>query len=406
MILASIPSVGDYSYTDWTSEEKAYTGYINPNDIRSPYIRNQKVRYTSGTESTHYISEGDTYESIAKSKGIDVFDLQKANNNKDLIPGETLIIPANFSLPAINPEAIFDNINPYIVEIIPYSVTKKDGKILEDKLITLGSDDEEPLTYTYTESEPITIELERGEVKNGRDALPYASVLSIYSIQDEAGNVYQPYSISSSGTETGDFQLKDNYIDWHTSHSLSKEPAAGVKYTVVLTYQTIDTIRIVMTSDYIEKSGYDKLWRSDDVKVLNGVCTPKKDTWIELPDQSEYKGYTDKLTDVNYVVEDNDLWVKTSVEKLDDRFYLKATMSNEDPKRNWYPEINTGYYYLQDKEYYMYSEPIQTRFADKEIPIIKNVTNSTNGIRLNLHSANQLLNSKLTIYDGSYEPII
>ncbi|MGM0165034.1 LysM peptidoglycan-binding domain-containing protein [Enterococcus sp. DIV1059_2] len=402
-IIAEIPSDDDFSYTDWTSEEKIYTGFINANDKKHPYIRTQKVKYTSGVESTYVVKNSDTYDSIAKKYGIDSYDLQKSNNNEVLVVGSSITIPANFSLPAINPEAIFDNTNPYIVELIPYSVKRKDQQLLKDDIITLGSDDEKPLSYTYTNSEPITISLVRGSEKNGQDPLPYAGVNKILSIIDANGINYIPHSIAASGTETGDYKLTNNYVDWSTHHNLSKEPAMGTKYTVVLQYSTIDSIRVVMTSDYKESIGYDKLWRSEDVKTIEGIVTPSQDYILELPNKTSYSGFNSSLTDVEYVVEDDDLWVKTYIETNGNKSFLHATMNNENPKRNWYPEINTGFYYLQDQEYYLFSEQVSKTYQDKEIPIINNVLYSDTGLYLQEEVTNLLQNSTLELVEPSYE---
>ena len=57
-------------------------------------------------------------------------------------------------------------------------------------------------------------------------------------------------------------------------------------------------------------------------------------------------------------------------------------MNGEDPHRNWYPTIQTGFYYLNDQEYYMYSEPVETTFKEKDVPILKNVRTDSEGLSL------------------------
>lgn len=395
-VVAEIPSVGDYGYKDWISEEKIFTGYLNPNNIFQSYQRTQRAVYTSNDEYSYIVSNGDTYEKIAKDKGIPLLDLMRKNNNKELIEGEEITIPASFSLPFINPEVVYDNENPYTVEIITDSVKKTDNRILPDNTVILGTDDEEVLKYTFVESAPVTNELTRGPVLNGKDVLFYSNVKRVSNVVDVvSGYVYQPYSKAANGAETGDYILTDNFIDWSPAHTLAKEPAVGSKYRVTYTYATVDTLKISMSSDYLEKSGFDKLWRSEEVKTLDGICTPEKDVFIELPQLNSFSGYSPIYKNVEYLVEDNDLWVKTNIVEKEGKKYLHASMNKENPKRNWYPTMNTGFYYLSDQEYYLYSEPIETVFGKESLPIIKNVGKNSEGLTLHGNILNVVENSNL-----------
>lgn len=399
-IIAKIPSNKDFGYKEWISEEKIYEGYINPNNIRHPYIRNQNAVYSSTDEYEYVIRKGDTYTSIAKEKGSNEIDLSKRNGDKELIVGDKLIIPASFALPYIAPEVIYENENPFIIELIPFSIYKKNMQLgfepIEEQNIIFGSDTDDVLKYTYIESEPVTNELQRGPVLNGRDSLLYSNPQKIHSVVDSKnGYIYQPYSKGSNGTETGDYILKDGYIDWSPSHKLAKEPEKDSYYKVTYTYNTIDTLRITMTSDYVEKSGYNKLWKSPEIKEINGIVTPEEDFIYELPKAKEFKEYNEGLSDIQYLVEDNDLWVKTSVYKENDKNYLIGTMNGENPKRNWYPTINTGFYYLKNQEYYMFSELVEHNFSEEALPIIKNLSYINNGAKLSNERSNLILDSSV-----------
>lgn len=406
-IVGNIPSINGYSYTDWTSEEKIFTGYVNDNDKNHPYIRTQKVSYGNDFESTYTVQSGETYTSIAKKFNVDPFDLERTNTSKNLTAGIKIKIQPSFTLPEINPEVIFDNINPYKVEIIPYTTKRKDGELLSNDTVTLGSDDEQALAYTYKKSEVIKVTMIRGKETNGRDPLPFANVSNITNITSLDGTVkYTPYSKAvSTGSEIGDYELKDNYIYWTSKHSLSKEPAANDSYIVYLQYQTVDTVKIVMTSEYKEMVGYDKLWRSEDILIMDGIVTPTSDFKKALPAKETFSGYNPLIKDVEYVVEDDDLWVQTKVVKEGNTSYLYASMNGENPKRNWYPEINTGYYYLDDQEYYMYSEPITTTYGDTEIPIVSDVLYQQDGLKLQIAATNYITNSTLDVLDDTYEQV-
>lgn len=581
-IIAKIPSNKDFGYKEWISEEKIYEGYINPNNVRNPYIRTQKAVYSPTDEYEYIVRKGDTYTSISKEKGCNELDLIKRNNEKELVIGESITIPASFALPYIAPEVIYENENPFIIEIIPFSVYKKNnaskvreeadyekrieflsntdnllngtfdfsgdwlnkdkwklenekyqnlfvysseqkgngiyqnisvkkgetynfsanikvedgaeadlylyklneeskseikvakydipnqegwerysisfgvvqdgimnprienqnstGKIyvsgfkitkdinqtdwspsekdnleyiksfyvreevldgstyepLAEESVILGSDTDNVLNYTFVESEAVTNEIKRGPVLNGRDALLYSNPQRVFSVVDvKTGYIYQPYSRGVNGVETGDYILKDGYIDWSPAHKLAKEPLTDAWYKVTYTYNTVDTLRITMTSDYVEKSGYNKLWKSPEIKEVEGIANPQEDFKYKLPPAKEFKEYSDNLTDIEYLVEDNDLWIKTFIKKIDGEDYLIGTMNRENPKRNWYPTINTGFYFLQNQEYYMYSSPLEHNFSEEALPIIKDINYQNGGGKLSKERSNLILDSSI-----------
>ncbi|MEK1829010.1 hypothetical protein AAAC51_07625 [Priestia megaterium] len=119
-----------------------------------------------------------------------------------------------------------------------------------------------------------------------------------------------------------------------------------------------------------------------EVKVFDGTCTPSQDFRIQLPEPKEFSGYSVEYKNVGYIIEDNDLWVETKLEQQNGKSYLVGTLNGKDPSKNWYPTINTGYYYLKEQENYLYSEPIKTVLSEKELPTAKDIeyTNSSSGI--------------------------
>lgn len=391
---------GDYGFTEWVSEEKIYTGYINLNDIREMYVRQQPNGSLTVSESEYRVATGDTYEKIAKTKKVNAIDLRKFNQDKELIPGQMIRIPSPLTLPFLAPNVLFQdadgmtNIKPYEIAIIENSVKKRDGTILDEDVIIPPGGGRLPLDYTMVESAPIAVKITRGNVANGRDLLQHKNVRRVISIKDSNNITYTPYT-EIGGIKTGDFVLDGNYIWWKGQQQTSKEPAAAVEYTVTYTYDDIKDVIITLDSRYKEKAGYDVLWRSPEVKEYEGVATPLQDFKLEIAPPTDFEGFNDSIADAGYVVEDNDLWVKTYVVEEEGKFYLVGTLDGQDPTKNWYPQIKSGYYYLQDQEYYMYAEPIVNRFAKEDVPIAKNTVTRDGKLYLDKDTTNYFLNSTM-----------
>lgn len=390
VVTAYIPSMGDYGYSEWRSEEKVYTGYLNVNDVKKFYDRVQGNLKTPLAETTYLVRSGETYESIAKRRGINAIDLMRANDNKELKEGLTIRLISTLELPILLPQVLTDSENPYQIEIIEGSIEKRGGgKLTIEQLKAAAS-----LSYTTRLSDPVTIRVNRGSVANGKDFLKHSGVKQVLSVKNvTTGTVYAP--VVKGTPTTGDFMLTGNFIDWSAAHSGSREPSAGQLYDVTYQYEIVDSLRYTVDSDYYEQAGYDILWRSPEVKVIEGTCSPDYDFKTILPAASTFLDFRGNVQDVTYVIEDNDLWVKTYTQKEDDGMYLVGTMDREDPKRNWYPEMQTGFYYEEDQEYYLYSETVRLRFEEDQLSIMKNVTFEEEGVKLSPASRNLIKNSKL-----------
>lgn len=384
-IEASIPAGGDYRYTEWVSDEVIYDGMINANDLFSPYVRTQFASQNARKQSLYTVTKAEeTAKEIAKQHAVNEEDILLSNNNKKSFKsGDKVLIPGGFVLPDIAPGLIYEGDNPYVVEVIPGSVHKTNDDILlpEDTLIP-GSDDEPAIQYTLTESPSMEVILKRGSVRNGQDVIPLSNVMKVTAVKNnKTGVSYVPYSKVGT-SEMGDYILKNNTIDWSPSQSGGKEPAVGEEYTVTLTHGIVNTLRIIYTSNYNEKMAQDRLWRSKETVEIEGTVGPEKDVYLNLPSPNAFGDYKNDYKQIDYVVEDNDLWVETSIKEIDGVKKLKASLNGEDPKRNWYPTIQTGFYYLDNQEYYLYSEPTVTTFAEKEVPIIKDVKYTEEGLVL------------------------
>lgn len=382
-IVAWIPEGGDFQYTDWVSDEIVYDGLINPNDESMPYVRNQYSTMNARRTSEYRVAEErEDLRDIAKKFAVNADDLKVANQNKEVfLEGEKVIIPGGFMLPEIAPGLIYQGDNPYVVEIIPGSTYKVNDNIrLGEDVLIPGSDDEPAIQFTLKESPAIDIHLTRGDIQNGEDVIPLSNVIRVISVRNtDTDQLYSPYS-NVNGSQMGDYVFKDNRIIWSPTESGSREPAAGDNYVVTLTHGAVDMMRIVYTSDYSERMSQDRLWRSVDTHVLDGTVTPENDVYLNLPKLEDFTDYSTNYKQVKYIVEDNDLWVDTSIEEVDGQPKVKATMNGEDPHRNWYPTIQTGFYYLNNEEYYMYSEPVETTFKEKDVPILKNVQTDSEGL--------------------------
>lgn len=368
----SVPEAPPKGYVDWSSEEKIYKGIINANDIRGEFLRTQYNRISNSSLERQYVVElNDTWESIAIKYDIDELDLRIENSEVETLEeGMEITIPPNIVLPELSPEAEFETNNPYEVSIIPDSVHKKDGERVDESFIPIDTEGKHlPLEVSYRNSEILTAEMKRGPDKNGMDPLPLSHVIEIISVKSKDGSkTYKQWNGSF-----GDFKLNSNYVDWSPALSGSVEPAANEEYIVTYKRQEVDKVKIHLDTDYYEEIGTDIVWRSPEIKVYDGVCTPTKDFRMELPDVTSFDGYSDQYKNIGFIIEDNDLWVETRIENNKNKSYLIGTLNGKDPSKNWHPKINTGFYYLREQENYMYSEPLKTVIDEKELPEVKNI---------------------------------
>lgn len=382
-ISVSVPIAPEQGYVDWVSEEKIYTGVINANDIREEFVRTQYNRSSySDFNRSYTVVSGDTWSSIALKYDVHINDLKLANESlNDLKVGQTITIPPNIILPELAPEAEFEKDNPYEISIIEDSVHKKDGTRIDDSFIPIDWEAKHlPLEVTYRDSVVLTAEMVRGTDKNGMDPLPLSNVKQIISVKHKTKTI--TYHQWDNDLKTGDFKLTSNYIDWSPTAAGTLEPDAGEEYIVTYIRKEVDTVQIHLDTTYFEKVGTDIVWRSPEVKVFDGVCTPSEDFKMELPAPTSFEGYDSIYKNIGYVIEDNDLWVETKIQESDGKTYLIGTLNGKDPSKNWHPTINTGYYYLKEQENYLYSEPIKTVLSEKELPTAKNIeyTNGSSGI--------------------------
>lgn len=379
-----------YGTVPWISEEKVYDGYVNLNDLRAMYVRRQANPQVRRQETMHTVTTGETFASIAKRYGAHEDDIRAMNAGVELVNGSQLRIPGSFDLPSLPPEVIFqksDGTNesfPYRLSILPGSVRRSDGQTLPDETVGGGSAPKPALTYRLVESSPVTANLVRGAIANGQDLIPNRAVRRIISIVDQDGVSYS----------TGDYALSGNYVSWSKTGQATKEPAAGRGYTVTYTYDAVRDLEIVIDTTYSEYAGRDRLWRSPEVKTIDGVVRPGEDLILPLPSAETFEGYDQGVEDIDYVVEDNDLWVKTSVREIEGVKHLVATLDGEDPRRNWYPTIRAGHYFVNGSARYLYSEPVTTVHGGEAVAVVENVR-FDEGMRLQPETTNLWTNSTM-----------
>ncbi|MFE4029151.1 LysM peptidoglycan-binding domain-containing protein [Priestia sp. YIM B13551] len=382
-ITVKVPNAPPAGYVDWVSEEKIYTGVINAEDVREEFVRTQYNRSSySDFNRSYTVVTGDTWDSIATKYDVHVHDLKLANEPLvDLEVGDIVTVPPNIILPELASEAEFEKENPYEISIIEDSVHKKDGTRIDESFIPIDwSGKHLPMEVTYRDSEILTAEMVRGTNANGMDPLPLSNVKQIVSVKHKTKTI--TYHEWDEDLQTGDFKLTSNYIDWSPTKAGTLEPAANEEYIVTYIREEVDTVQIHLDTTYFEKMGTDIVWRSLEVKVFDGVCTPTEDFKMELPTTNSFEGYNTIYKNIGYVIEDNDLWVETKIQEIDGKSYLIGTLNGKDPSKIWSPTISTGYYYLKEQEFYLYSEPIKTVLSEKELPTAKNIeyTNGSSGI--------------------------
>ena len=366
-LLATITVEPPDDLLPWRSEEKIYDGFLNLNDIRSEYNRKQLVPTNPRDEEINWtVMTGETYKSIAAKYGIHEHDLRKANNagTEELVLGQNIVIPTQISLPFINPEAVLAK-NPFVIEIISGSVKKKDNTLLETELVKVKKVD-----ITYKEIRVEREEVIRGAITNGKDLLRSAHVTKINSVKSENGIVV--YNQWNETQKNGDFKVLGNYIDW--SPLSNKEPAKNEKYIVSYSCLVPSAMAIQIDSEYEEVANKDILWRSPEVKEYTLICEPGKDAEMVLPNITEWAEVTNAIKDTDFVVEDDDIWVKTWIEKKPGKNILKASLGDYIPSENWYPLINTGFYYLAHESFYLYSEPVEVEPTEREFIYAENIS--------------------------------
>lgn len=396
-IAIEVTNSPSHNYTDWVSEEKIYDGIINHGDIRGNYSRRQiNSSVASSYERDYTALKTDTWKSIALKFNINVADLTVANEGIELIEGAQLIIPPNIILPHIEQGVEFDSDDIFEIEIVDNSVQKKDGTPLDKNYIPVDwAASNPPLRVFYKNSSPVTVEITRSNVANDKDPLKHRRVLQILSVKKENGTEFIQYNETA---QIGDYKLAGDYIDWSPAKDASREPAAGEIYSVTYIYEDVDYAVVTLDTTYIEETGVDIVWRSPDIKIVNGICSPGQDTLIVLPEKSTFTGYGERtVRDYEYIVEDNDLWVETSVVDVNGAAHVLGTLKNRNPKDNWFPLITPGFYYLKEDEFYLYSEILETPLEAKEIPIAKNIsyvpTEKDMGIQLEPERSNLITNS-------------
>ena len=387
-----------FKAVDWTSEEHFFVGVLNPNNLDKSYVRTQNL--LDGNTDTKRMQNREavvkTYKELAEQFEVPLEDMLLANNKLQYFgdpshpeatvqPGESYVLPGRASLPQIPPEVWYEGTNPYRVEVLTNTVRRTDDYLLlPDSTIVSGSDDQPAISFTTKESLEKTQTLTRGSFANGKDNLSYANVLKIIKIvRDRDGTIYTPYSKNGT-SEMGDYKHTPGtgIIDWSPSYSGSKEPAAGETYTVTFTQGIVSSMKVIYSSPYKEKAAFDKLWRSKETKVVHAVVGPNEELLLPLPSIDTFSDATNGLRNVSHVVEDDDLWVQSSVVRTEEGERLLLTMNGKDPKRNWHPTIETGFYYLNNDEYYLYSEPITHQFGEEDIPLLEGIHYEEKGLKL------------------------
>jgi LysM repeat protein len=407
-IMAEVKESSIYGWTNWVSEEKKYDGVVNLNDIASGYSRTHSVPDSGdSTEMDYVVLAGDTYKSIAAQFGVYEEDVRLINDvtNADAEPiaGDTIKIPSKVTLPAIHPQAVVSD-NPYEITMVFRSVKKKDGKILSEEVIVPGTP-----TVTYHDVTITDWPMKRGSIPNGKDPLPHPRVKQILSAKSADGMItYNPWNDQLG---IGNVKLTDGYADWSSSEA---EPAVGADYFISYVIEAPKDVTVSFETTYMEEGGVDRIWRSPEVKQFEGMCYPGRDYVMPLPDFNEWKGLpNNSVEDLTYVIEDNDIWVKTWAEQRNDQWVIVGSLQDRVPKDNWFPRIKTGYYYLGRDEYYLFNEPITLEPGEMDIPVAENVEfvegKFMNAAKLQEGSQNLIRNSgfeirstKKTVYKDNF----
>jgi hypothetical protein len=294
------------------------------------------------------------------------YDLRYVNKMDSGEPtvGSTIIIPPLITLPRIDPKAKVGD-NPYQIDIV-YNSVQQGGRIVPDDRIVVRD-----LKIEYAPTQVYRERVQRNDIPHGKDVLGNGRVISVQGIWN---NLAVGVTDVSDYEEDLDYVLDGNFISWAPTEGLSQEPTGGADYYVTYTYNRVKSITITMGSDYEEEGGVNRVWRSPEVKEFSGTCSPGVDHKAELPSATTWEGASDpNIEDLEYIVEDNDLWVKTWIQQEDTKYYAIGSLQDRIPKDNWFPTIETGFYYAGKDEYYLFSESIRVEPTDAEMARSENI---------------------------------
>lgn len=369
VVVSQVVKSSIYGEVDWVSDERIYEGIVNPNDVRKEYKRSHITPDSGVSGEFRYIAaENDTYETIGKKFGVDPLDIAIKNQEVEVVQGLEIIVPARITLPDIHPKAYVSD-NPYKIDIIYNSVKKADGTVISESALDVAEVSIEYKTKLIEE-----VRITRGQVRNGKDLLSHPRIKKITKVTTlDRTREYNPYDPVQ---KSGDFIRDNNYIDWSPAEGNSSEPEPLEDYYVSYECEVPDRVTVTIDTNYFEEGGVDRIWRSPEVKEFNGMCYPGFDFKVEAPPFSEWKNSNDEdVEDFEYVIEDDDLWVKTWIEydEVENKYYVMGSLQDLVPKDNWFPTIQTGFYYLGKDEYYLYNEPVVLEPTAKDVPTAKNV---------------------------------
>lgn len=401
IIMASVSIDASVGTVPWASEEKIYFGSCNVNDLHNDYVRKHTIPTSGDSIDTSYVVQaGDTYVSIATNFGVDSTDIMILNNasiSSNPIVGSTILVPSRIVLPKIDPAATITS-NPYVVDVI-YNSVQQGGRIVSESRISRK-------VLSVIENE-VTIQKEavtRGSLSNGKDFLKNAKVTQVLGIW----NIPNDPVVAPNYVLNLDYLLSNNQIDWSPTAGGAIEPTAGNTYYVSYKCMKPTGVQVTMGSDYQEQGGIDSVWRSPEVKEFSGTCAPDVPFKVELPNVNTWQGATNpNVQNLTYMIEDNDLWVKTWVnyDPVAVRYYANGSLQDRIPKDNWFPLIRSGYYYSGEDEYYLYSEPTTYVPATNDIPRAQSISyvpaRYNNGVKLQSASTNLVHNSGFDVASGT-----
>lgn len=367
-VIGEVLEESTWEEVDWVSEEKVYFGRCNLNNIHEDYIRLHETPESGDSLDTKYIAQiGDTYESVAAMFGIDEEDLRETNQDEGTLRiGSEILVPSRIVLPAIDPHVTV-GVSPYEIQIVYNSVRQGTRVVPDDRIVRARLNIIEKEVLIEKE------EVIRGSILNGKDFLqnPLVSeIVGIWTLPNDP--------VLAPNYQSGlDYTLTNGQVNWSPVAVNSREPQVGSKYYVSYKCKKPTAVQVIIGSDYQEESGIDRIWRSPEVKIFKGVCQPGQDYVATLPPVEAWLDSNNpEVKEIEYMIEDNDLWVKTWVD-FDERegvFKAHGSLQDRIPKDNWFPTIQAGYYYLGKKEHFLFSEPITYSPKDQEIPKARNIS--------------------------------
>ena len=292
-VAVRVKTVSDIAAISWVSAEQIYTGTVNHNNI------------------------DDDYQLIIESP------------------------------PQLEPGIIFGS-NPYSAEIIPGTIVCNGYKVPNDRVsLSLSIPDTDDIYPGIETQTAYKVAMVRGS--GDFDYLPNTTAKTIIGIYDSQDAITADYTEGVEYVYAIDpGQTYSNQIEWGAG-----APATDAVYYVDYTYDVISRLKIDATCTHEATETIKHIYRSAAEKY-SGTCNVNTTFVSDVLDLADFTIDDDvEPSTIRFVLYDNNPRVNAYINSEN---RVEANLGNYNPRLNWHPYIQNGYYFINDNKYYMYND--------------------------------------------------